>query len=130
MAPREELTFIVKRFIVQQLACHETPSAVVKLVKEHFELDLSKQRVAYYDPTTKAGAALDPDLKLLFDAERTKFLTELDAVPIANKAYRLRQLQRQVEFFAEKNAAGIVKELCEAAAKECGDAFTNKLKHE
>jgi hypothetical protein len=130
MEKREELPFLVKRSIVQRLARFDTPSEVVKAVKEDFGLDLTRQRVSYYDPGTKAGAALDPDLKALFDETRKAFLEELDTIPIANKAVRLRHLQKQLEFFSGKNAAGIVMALCEAAAKEVGGAFTNKLKHE
>lgn len=126
MAPREELPFQVKRFIVQRLACHDTPLQVAKAVKDEFGLELSRQRVHYYDPTTKAGACLDPALKTLFEQTREKFLSDVNSIPIANKAVRLRHLQRQLEYFSDKNAAGIVLELCEAAAKEMGGAFTNR----
>ncbi|MGH7881038.1 MAG: hypothetical protein ACREQD_16305, partial [Candidatus Binataceae bacterium] len=53
----------------------------------------------------------------------------IDSIPIANMAVRLRHLDRQLSFFAGKNAAGIVMQLCEAAAKELGGAFTNERKH-
>jgi hypothetical protein len=130
MAPREELSFIQKRFLVQRLACFDTPTVAARAFKEEFGLDLARNRVSYYDATTKAGAALDPALKLLFAQTRQAFLADIDAIPIANKAVRLRALQRQLDHFAEKNAAGIVLSLCEAAAKEVGDAFTNKIEHE
>jgi hypothetical protein len=126
MALSEELAFNVKRFIVQRLACYETPNQVAKAVKEEFQLEVSRQRVHFYDPTAKAGAALMPELKELFDTTRKAFLEEIGNIPIANKAVRLRALNKQLEFFGEKNAAGIVKDLCEAAAKEMGNAFTNR----
>lgn len=129
MSKSDELNFALKRFIVQRLACYDTPSQVVAAVKADFAVELTRQRVHYYDPTKKLGAALDPTLKAFFDDTRKAFLADLDNIPIANKAVRLRHLQRQVEFFADKNAAMIVMALCEAAAKERGGAFTNEHKH-
>lgn len=129
MARGEELTFIQKRFLVQRLACHDTPTEAGRLFKEEFGFEVARNRVAYYDPTTKAGAALDPALKTIFDETRVEFLKDLDSIPIANRAVRLRHLQKQVDFFSGKNAAGIVMALCEAAAKEMGGSFTNEHKH-
>jgi hypothetical protein len=132
---RKELPFVVKRYIVQRLAQHDTPSQVAADVKKDFpELlaefpdlaALDRQRVAYYDPTTKAGAALAPELKALFETTRKEFLDNIDRIPIANKAVRLKHLNRQLDYFADKNAGGMVAELCEAAAKEVGNAFTNR----
>lgn len=126
MAPREELHWQVKRFIVEALACHDGPTLVAKAVKEQFGLEVTKQRVAFYDPTTKAGAALDPALKTIFEERRKRFLTEIDDIPIANQAVRLRALQAQLELYQGRPAAGIVQSLVEAAAKERGGAYTNK----
>jgi hypothetical protein len=55
MATSEELSGPVKAFIVQRLARFDAPSQVVKAVKEEFGLDVSRQRVHFYDPTTKAS---------------------------------------------------------------------------
>jgi hypothetical protein len=129
MALREELPFLLKRAIVQRLACYETPTEVAKAIKAEFDIELSLQRIQYYDPNTKAGQALAPDLKALFAETRKAFLDDLDSIPIANKAVRLRHLQKLIDFFAPKNAAGIMLEVMEAAAKEVGNAFTNERKH-
>ncbi len=130
MARNEELTFIQKRFLVQRLACFDTPTVAAKAFKEEFGLDLARNRVQYYDPTSKAGAALADDLKAIFAETRKAFLADLDSIPVTHKAVRLRHLNRQLEHFAERNAAPIVLGILEAAAKEMGDAFTNRHKHE
>jgi len=129
MANSEELTFLQKRFLVQQLACFETPTAAAKAFKEEFGFELKRNRVAFYNPSTKSGAALADELKTLFAETRKAFLSDIDAIPIANKAVRLRHLNRQLEHFADKNAAPIVVSILEAAAKEVGGAFTNKREH-
>jgi hypothetical protein len=126
MAPREELPYAQKRFIVERLACFDGPTAVAKAVKEAFGLELSKQRIGYYDPTTAAGAALDQTLKDLFTTTRERFRASLTDIPIANQAVRLRSLQKQLDLYDGMKAAGIVTSLCEAAAKEMGGAFTNR----
>lgn len=130
MARGEELNFIQKRFLVQRLACFDGPTEAARAFKEEFGFDLARNRVSYYDPTTKGGAALPDDLRAIFEAARKAFLADLDSIPIANRAVRLRHLQKQLEFFSGKNAAAIVLQLCEAAAKEVGDVHTNRLKHE
>lgn len=131
MAPADRLDYPIKRFIVQALARFETPTDVAKAVKDEFGLTLTRQRVQYYDPNTVAGRALDPELAALFKATRGAFLTELDDIPIAHKAVRLRLLNAQVIKAAAKGAMLLVRDLCEAAAKEVGGAFTNeqRLKH-
>src|SRR4051812_33570805 len=94
MAKSGELPPNVKIFVVQRLACFDRPSEVAKAVKEEFQLEISRQRVHYYDPTTKLGAALAPELKELFAKSRKAFLADIDSIPIANKAVQLRALDR------------------------------------
>lgn len=130
MPVSEELTFIQKRFLVQRLACFDTPTAAAKAFKVEFGFEVKLPRVAFYNASTKSGAALAEDLKAIFAATRAEFLDDLDSIPITHKAVRLRHLNRQLEHFADKNAAPIVLGILEAAAKECGDAFTNKRKLE
>lgn len=131
MVPREELGWAVKRAIVQRLACYETPTQLAKVSKADFGLELSRQRIEYYDPTIKAGAALDPILKALFEETRAKFLKDIEAIPIANKAVRLAMLNRMAVLAEGRGQIPEVRATLEQAAKEAGDAFTNerKLKH-
>lgn len=41
----------VKAFIVQALACFDTPSQVAEQVKKEFGLEVSRQQVESHDPT-------------------------------------------------------------------------------
>ncbi|MCT9272449.1 DUF2280 domain-containing protein [Acinetobacter baumannii] len=41
----------VKIFIVQSLACRDTPQEVAELVKQEFGVDIDRVQVATYDPT-------------------------------------------------------------------------------
>ena len=40
-----------KLFIVQRLACFDTPTMVAKAVREEYQVELSRQVVEGYDPT-------------------------------------------------------------------------------
>lgn len=129
MAPREELPFLVKRAIVQRLACYDTPTQVAAAIKEEFDLDLSLQRISYYDPTTRAGTALAEELKAIFAAARERFRNDIDAIPIANLAVRVRRLDRMAKAAEEKGNLALAAELGERAAKDIGGANTNERRH-
>ena len=83
----------VKIFIVQSLACFETPQQVADTVKQEFKIEISRQQVALYDPTKYSGRNLSKKLKDLFYETRKKFQENILDIPIANKAFRLKELQ-------------------------------------
>lgn len=130
MEKREELPGHVKAYIVQRLARYDTPTQVAKGVKDDFDIVVTRQRVHYYDPTCRMGAALLPELKALFTETREKFLKEPPSSAIANSTYRLTVLQRALELAESRGQLPEVRAVLEAAAKEVGGAFTNRLKHE
>jgi len=129
MEKHEHLSFVLKREIVQRLARFDTPGQVVKAMKADYGLGLSPQRVQFYDPTSKNGAALSDELKALFAETRKKFLDDLESIPIANKAVRLRRLDRMATLAEERGNMVLAADLGERAAKEIGGAYTNKHEH-
>lgn len=120
----------VKAFIVQSLACFDTPSQVVELVKKEFGLSITRQQVESHDPTKANGRGLAQKWVELFHETRKRFQTELSDIPIANKAYRLRALDRMMTRAEGMKNMALAASLMEQAAKEVGDAYTNKLKVE
>lgn len=86
----------VKAFIVQSLACYEPPVKVIELVKAEYGIDVSRQQVSQYTPCNAMAAKLSQKWIDLFNATRKRFQTELSDIPIANKAYRLRALDRMM----------------------------------
>lgn len=87
----------VKIFIVQSLACFETPQQVADAVKQQFKIEIERQQVALYDPTKYAGRNLSKKLKDLFEKTREEFRTNVYDIPIANQAYRLKEIQKMYE---------------------------------
>ncbi|HIB6180097.1 TPA: DUF2280 domain-containing protein [Klebsiella pneumoniae] len=120
----------VRAFIVQELACFDTPSQIVESVQKEFKVQVTRQQVASHDPTKAAGKGLAKKWVDLFNELRDRFLNEISDIPIANKAYRLRVLQRMSTTAEGMKNLGMTAQLLEQAAKEVGDAYTNKLKVE
>lgn len=116
----------VKLSIVQALACFDTPTQVADHVKQEFGLVITRQQVAMYDPTKASGHNLSKKLREIFTATRAKFLEDISTIPIAQQAYRLRVLQRNLERADSRGNAAMVSTLLEQAAKELGGAFTNR----
>ncbi|MCS7336412.1 DUF2280 domain-containing protein, partial [Klebsiella pneumoniae] len=120
----------VRAFIVQELACFDTPSQIVESVQKEFKVQVTRQQVASHDPTKVAGKGLAQKWVDLFNLTRDRFLNEISDIPIANKAYRLRVLQRMSTTAEGMKNLGMTAQLLEQAAKEVGDAYSNKQKVE
>ncbi|WP_298967734.1 DUF2280 domain-containing protein [uncultured Methylobacterium sp.] len=116
----------VKTFIVQQLACFDPPSVVVKAVKTEFGEAVSPQQVEAYDPTKRAGQYLSTGLREIFTATREAFLKDTAQIGISHRTSRLRTLQRLADRAESQGNLALAAQLVAQAAKEVGDAFTNK----
>lgn len=120
----------VKAFIIQSLACFDTPTLVVESVQKEFGLKITRQQVESHDPTKVSGKSLAKKWVDLFYTTRERFKTEISDIPIANKAYRLRVLDRMATRTETMKNYALAAQIVEQAAKECGDAYTNKQKVE
>jgi len=120
----------VKAFIVQSLACFDTPSQVVEAVKKEFGLTITRQQVESHDPTKANGKGLAQKWVDMFNGTRERFQNEISDIPIANKAYRLRTLDRMATSTEKMKNFALTAQLIEQAAKEVGDAYTNRQKVE
>ena len=117
----------IKLAIVQALACFETPTEVVALVKQDFGgLVISRQQAAAYDPTKASGRNMSKKLVAIFHATRECFLKDVSGIPIAQQAFRLRALQKELERAQQRGNSAMVAQLLEQAAKECGGMLTNR----
>ncbi|AAZ18853.1 phage protein [Psychrobacter arcticus 273-4] len=118
----------VKAFIVQGLATYMTPSEVAQAVKEEFDIVVTRQQVSFYDPSKAAGLTLSKKWADLFKQFRDDFNTDIQAIPIANKAYRLNMLDRMARDAEKSKNRPLAAALAEQAAKEVGEVYTNKQK--
>ncbi|MFJ3486587.1 DUF2280 domain-containing protein [Pseudomonas sp. NPDC090202] len=116
----------VKAFIVQALACFDTPSQVSAAVREEFGIEVTRQKCEAHDPTKRAGRDLAKRWVTLFEDTRRRFREETAEIPIANRAYRLRALGRMAEKVENMRNYGLAMQLLEQAAKEVGDVYVNR----
>lgn len=117
-----------KLFIVSQLACFERAPDIRAAVKERYGIDVNLVQIGTYDPNTVSGSRMSEKLKTIYLETREQFRANITDIPIANKAVRLRELQRLADN-AAKNPV-LRASILEQAAKEVGDAYTNKQKVE
>ncbi|MFJ0508204.1 DUF2280 domain-containing protein, partial [Acinetobacter baumannii] len=110
-------------FIVQSLACRDTPQEVVENVKQEFDVEISRSQCQAYDPTKYSGRNLSQKYVELFEKTREEFDKGLIDIPIASKYYRLKQYQRQLD--RTRNVKTALK-ILEQAAKDIGGQFTNR----
>lgn len=116
----------VKTFVIQALACFDTPSQVVEAVQKEFGIGITRQQVESHDPTKVSGKKLAEKWKQLFDESRKRFREETVDIPIANRAFRLRAMSRYVEKAESMKNIGLAMQILEQAAKEVGDAYVNR----
>ena len=117
---------IQKRYIVQRLACWDTPSEVAEAVKLEFGIDLHRAHVQAYDPTSVHGAKLGKPLRELFHETRQEFKRSTESIPVAQRSYRLAELQKMADKAKRMGNLVLAADIMERAAKETGDYWTNK----
>ncbi|MEY9719776.1 hypothetical protein ABIA22_002266 [Sinorhizobium fredii] len=123
---KAKLSDEVKTYIVQALACFDSPSVVSAAVKKDFGLDVSRQLVESHDPNKKAASGLAPKWRALFEETRKTFLEDTASIAISHRAVRLRALQRMADKAETQGNMVLASSLLKQAAEEVGGAYTNR----
>lgn len=110
-----------KELIIKRLACFTRSVEVQTELKESFGIDVSLDQVGYYNPETANGSKLAEKWKQLYRHTREEYMTVITKHPIANKGFRLGELQKNYER-ASKNIV-LQNQILEQAAKEVGRAY-------
>jgi hypothetical protein len=116
----------IQTFVVQSLACFDTPKTVADAVKAEFGVTVSRQAIESYDPTKRAGKTLPKKWRAIFEATREGFISNHKNIGWAHRATRLRVIQRLGERAESMGNIALALSAAEQAAKEDGDAFTNR----
>ena len=114
----------VKIFIVQALACRDTPQEVADQVLQEFGVKIDRKQCQLYDPTKVAGKNLSKKFVDLFHKTRADFDAGLIDIPIAQKFYRLKHYQKQLERNLKNTVMSL--KIIEQAARDVGGQFTNR----
>lgn len=107
-----------------------TPCRLWSTPSKRLRDKVTPQQVESHDPTKASGKGLAQKWVELFNETRKRFQTEISDIPIANKAYRLRALDRMMTNAEKMRNMALAASLMEQAAKEVGDAYSNKQKVE
>ena len=115
-----------KVLIVQRLATFTTPTEIQAELKE-LGVVVELAQVVYYSPDTK-HTDLAPKWRKMFDDTRAAFKKDTANIAIAHKSFRLQELQRMYRKLMSGTRPNmpLAKELLEQAAKEVGEAYTNR----
>lgn len=115
-----------KNLIVTQLAQFRGYAEVARAVTEETGVSVDRFQVRSYDPTNMAYAGSDK-WRAIFETTRHSYLHSIETVPLANKAYRLNELQRNYSDVRAKGNLVLANAVLEQAAKEMQDA--HKARH-
>lgn len=111
--------------IVTRLAMYDTVGEIHRSLAER-GVEVTIQAVANYNPTR--STILAQKWVTLFHETRERFHAEMMAEPMAQRAYRLRQLHKLYLQAEKKGAIPLAASLLEQAAKETGGLYTNVTK--
>lgn len=127
-AGRAKLTDEHRAFIVQRLACFETPGDVAEAVRDRFGIQIAPQSVESYDHTKYSGKKRNLAKRwiTLFDKARKAYRKDIESLPLANKAVRVRQLSRAAQAAWQRGNLVLYCSIIEQIAKEMGGSFTNQ----
>lgn len=120
------LTPETRTFVVQALACFDSPSEVAKAVKAEFGITITPQSIEAYDPTKKAGEKVSAKWRALFESTREAFLKDTSRIGISHRSVRLRKLEAQVKLNETRGNSAMVAQLLKQAAEEVGGVYTNR----
>ena len=123
---KAKLSDEVKTYIVQALACFDSPSIVAAAVKKEFGIEVSRQLVESHDPNKKAASGLAPKWRILFEETRKTFLEDTASIAISHRAVRLRALQRMADKAEGQGNMVLASSLLKQAAEEVGGSYTNR----
>lgn len=120
----------IKLFIVQQFALFASSGEIIDLVKDEFDVVVTKQQIHFYNGDR--NEKLPEEWRKIFNKTRTEFEEGKLKIPIAEKHYRLNELNKiyQKQKSAKSQNTKAMKDTLEQAAKESGDAFSNRIKHD
>jgi hypothetical protein len=113
----------VEDFIVERLACYDSPEAVAVAVKTDFDLLIGSQVIEAYDPTTPAARNPSDENSNTFQRKRARFLKYLEGITLAHRAVRLGMLGSMATAAEERGDFLGAAKLLEQIAREVGGVY-------
>lgn len=118
------LSKTIKAEIVLRLAQFGRAADIAREIEAEFGVTVDRFQIRTYDPT-KHGFAAGDRWRSLFEQVRDRYLKDMTAIPISQKAYRLNDLQRTYDRASGAGNLVLANATLEQAAREVGGALTN-----
>jgi len=118
-----------KAFVVERLASHYQTTGIAREVRQRYGITISAQAIEFYDPTRYSGEC-PKRWADLFHATRNSFNNGKADIPAANRLVRVRWRGDMALAAMEQGQYKRANDILDSIAKECGDAFSNRQKHE
>ena len=119
-----------KLYVVRRLAAYDKPAAIARGLAETFGVKVSEQAIEHYDPGRPAGADLAPQWRDIFRAARKAYIASIADIGNMEKAVRMRLRERMAISAWEKEDYKLANSILDSIAKEAGDAFAGRNRHE
>jgi|SRR5690625_807145 len=110
-----------KEFIVKGLATCDSVTEIQRELKQVYDVDASMPQILYYDPD-KSGK-LAKKWRHMYYETRRRYMEEVSVIPIANKGYRLNEMQKNYEKAKRSGNLVLAQQILEQASKEVGGLF-------
>lgn len=112
-------------FILKRLAEFETIPAIIAAYRAEYGETITHAIIRHYDPKDFAPNSYAKANANLFHQIRQKMIDNLERIPIANRVYRVQELQRIYGEAQENGDHATAMRAMETAAKEVGGIYTN-----
>jgi len=119
-----------KAYVVRRLAAYDKPAAIAHGLKEIFDVTISPQAIEHYDPERPAGHDLATQWRDAFRAARKAYIAEIADIGSMGKPVRMRLRERMALAAWEEGNYKIANDILNDIAKEAGDAFAGRNRHE
>ncbi len=119
------LTDEMQVLVVQRFATFVSASEIQRELKD-LGFECSLQQLSYYNADLASSTDLSAKLRELFKQIRESFVRDTTQIAIAHKSYRLRELDDMARSAKKLKNFALAGSLMEQAAKEMGEAYTNK----
>lgn len=111
-----------KRFLVRCFARYFGATEARDALKLQYGIEVTVQTATLYNPESPACDGLRPDLQALFADERKRHLEDIDSIPIAHRAIRLRRLEDAYHLENKRGNTVGIRDTIEQARKESDEA--------
>jgi len=120
-----ELPHEIVMFIVQSFACWHTAPEICDMVLREFGARIQPQQIYKLDPSRPASKDPAEELVKLYDETREEYRDAVSDLPIANRVWRMRELQKMYERASDEIHGNekLALQALEQAAKEQADYY-------